>query len=387
MIPIKYNIRYLVRRWTSTLMTALTFALVVSVFIIVEALASGLERAFVSTGDPLNILVLRPGVQSEMQSSVSLDRYQVIRNFKGIAKDEAGEPLAAPEVVIIVNKPKKQDGKPTNLQVRGVHPQALKIRPQIQIVEGRMFKPGLREVIVSRSVAGRFQDMGLESKPHLGKGEWTVVGIFDGKGTAYDSEMWADYQEIMSEFDRNAYSSVVLRAIDTAAVKDLVTLLDEDVRIKLDGKTEVEYYAEQTKSAGPIKAFGAFLAVIMAIGACFAGMNTMYGSVANRVKEIGTLRILGFTPMAVLFSITVESIFLALFGGLIGCAVSYLMMNGVSTGTTNFQTFSEVVFFFAVTPRLMAIGLGFAAAMGFIGGFLPAFAASRTPIIQTMREI
>lgn len=385
LIPIKYNIRYLVTRWTGTLMTALTFALVVGVFVIVMSLAQGLERAFVSTGDPLNVLVMRPGVQSEMQSAVQIERYQIIRNLQGIQKDEKGEPLVAPEALVIVNKPKNPDGKPSNLQIRGIHPQVLKLRPQVQIVDGRWFNPGLREVIVSKSISERFQNMKIGDTPFLGKGPATVVGIFEAGGTAYESEMWMDYQELMQEFNRDAYSTVVVRAIDRAAVSDLKRIVDEDPRLKLEATTEIEYYEKQTASAGPLKAFGSFLSIIMAVGACFAGMNTMYGSVANRSKEIGTLRILGFTPGAIMISFLIESIFLALIGGAAGCAIA-IPMRYVSTGTTNFQTFSEVVFNFAVTPQLMLVGLGFAVIMGAVGGFFPAFSAARQPIILTLKR-
>lgn len=385
-IPIKYNIRYLMRRWSGTLVTVVTFGLVIAVFIIVMSLAQGLERAFVSTGDPLNVLILRPGAQSEMQSSVMISRYQTIRNYRGIARDSAGEPLVAPEVLIIVNKPKNPDGKPSNLQVRGIHPNSLKMRPELKIVEGRMFTPGMREAIVSKSVADRFMDMGLGATPHLGKGPWTVVGIFDAGGTAYGSEMWTDYQELMQEFDRDSYSTVVVRAIDKAAAADLARMVDEDTRVKLEAKTELQYYEEQTTSAGPIKALGAFLATIMAVGACFAAMNTMYANVAGRVKEVGTLRVLGFTRRAILLSFLIESMVLGLIGGLAGCLFS-LPMNGIATGTTNFQTFSEVVFFFTITPELMMNGLVFAVFMGALGGILPAITAARKPIVDALRDV
>jgi len=385
LIPVKYNLRYLVNRWTGTAMTAFTFALVVATFVIVMSLARGIERALATTGDPLNVLVLRPGVQSEGQSSIQIERYQVVRNYPGIAKDATGEPLVAPEVLVLVNKPKQPDGKSTNLQIRGVHPLAFEMRPAVRIVEGRMFRRGLREAIVSRSVSRRFQKMGLGDKPQLGRGQWTICGVFEAKGSAFDSEMWTDYQELMGEFDRDAYSTVVLRAADKAAAASICAMADADPRVKMMVKTEEEYYREQTKTAGPLRAFGVFLAVIMSIGACFAGMNTMYASVANRTREIATLRVLGFSPFAILVSFQIESIALALFGGAIGCLLS-LPINGLATGTTNFETFSEIVFYFTITPGLMAKGMVFAAAMGALGGFLPAFAAARQPILQSLRQ-
>ena len=385
LIPIKYNLRYLANRWPGTLMTALTFALVVATFVIVMSLARGIERALTKTGEPLNVLILRPGVQSEGQSSVGIERYQTIRNLPGIATDETGAPLVAPESLVLVNRPKAPDGRPSNLQIRGVHPVAFKLRPAVRIVEGRTFRPGLREAIVGKSVAHRFLRTDMGDTPQLGRGKWTIVGVFEAEGSAYDSELWADTQEVMEDFDRDSYSTVVLRAKDKAAVESIQKIVDEDPRIKMTAKTEEQYYREQTQTARPLKAFGVFLAIIMSVGACFAGMNTMYASVANRVREIATLRVLGFQPVAILISFQIESIALALIGGAMGCVLS-LPINGLATGTTNFETFSEIVFYFTITPDLMARGLIFAAAMGAAGGFLPAFSAARAPILQSLRQ-
>lgn len=386
-IPLQYNLRYLRTRWTGTLITAVTFGLVVAVFVIVMALAQGLDRAFVTTGDPLNLLIMRPGVQSEMQSNVSIDRYQIIRTLEGIATGADGEPIVAPEVLVVVNKPKLPDGGKSNLQVRGIDLKTLELRPQVRIVEGRMYEPGLREVIASRLVSKRFQGFRLGDTPTLGGGTWTVVGLFDAAGTAYDSEVWCDYEELQQEFDRRGgYSTVVARATDPAAAASLARTIDEDPRLKLEVKTEVQYYSEQTSTSTPLKLFGTFLATVMAIGACFAGMNTMYGNVASRSKEIGTLRVLGYTPVSIVLCFVSESVLLALIGGIFGCLLS-LPMNWVTTGTTNFQTFSEVVFQFAVTPRLMGIALGFAVVMGVVGGLLPAVSAARRPIIDCLSKV
>lgn len=385
LIPVKYNIRYLAKRWTMTLATGSVFAMVVAVFVIIMSLGQGIDRAFKTTGDPLNVIMLRPGAESEGQSSVQIDRYRIIREFRGIAKDEAGEPMVAPDVAVLVNKPKAEDGSPTNLQIRGVHPMAWKLRPKVRVVEGRNFNPGSRELIVSKSVSQRFADFKLGDKPRLGKGTWTVVGLFEAEGTAYESEVWTDYRELMEEFDRDAYNTVVMRAIDEVAAEALIALADEDNRVKLEGKTEFAYYAEQTRSADAIKAFGGFLAVMMSVGACFAGMNTMYATVANRTREIGTLRVLGFTPSSILTAFLLESIGLSIVGGAIGCLLS-LPMNGLATGTTNFQTFSEVVFYFTITPRLLGMGMLFAMLMGIVGGFLPAVQAARSPILASLKR-
>ena len=234
-------------------MTAVTFGLVVAVFVIVMALAQGLDRAFVTSGDALNLLVLRPGVQSEMQSVVTNDQYQIVRNLGGIAQGEDGETLAVPEMLTVVNKPKLPDDEPSNLLIRGTAKEALILRPQVGIVEGRMFEPGLREIVVSELVAKRFRGFGLGDRPRLGRGEWTVVGLFDAAGSAFDSEVWADSQELGQEFDRgNTYSTVVVRATDSAAAASLARAVEDDVRLKLDAKTEVDYYAEQTSASTPL---------------------------------------------------------------------------------------------------------------------------------------
>ncbi len=385
LIPLKYNTRYLVTRWKTTLTTAVTFGLVVATFIIVMSLSEGIEQALNTTGNPLNVIVMRSGAQAEGQSEVSPDQYQVVRNLPGIVRDLEGEPLASPEILSHVNKP-RLNGMTSNLQVRGVSPAAFQLRPAVQIVEGRMMRPGLREAIVARSVSNRFQEFRLGDTPRLGRGRFTVVGIFDAQGTAYDSEIWADCKEVMQEFDRKNYSTVVVRASDRAAVGRIQDEVDKDRRLKLMAQDEEQYYLEQTKTAKPVKAFAVFLAFTMAVGACFAGMNTMYANVASRVKEIGTLRILGFTPVAVMTSFLIESVCLALLGGALGCALS-LPINGLATGTTNFNSFSEIVFCFTITPGLMFKGMVFAAFMGLAGGLPPAWSASRQPVLAALRQV
>lgn len=385
-IPVRYNTRHLATRWKSTCVTAGTFALVVATFIIVMSLARGVDHALRATGEPLNVIVLRPGVESESQSMIGIDAYQTVRSLPGIAQDATGEPRAAPETFALVNKPRAGDGKTTNLQLRGVHLQGIAMRPRVRIVAGRAFQPGLREVVAAASVARRFAGFNIGDHPHLGRGEWTVVGLFDAQGTAFDSEVWADYRELMQEFDRTEYSTVVLRAVDEGAVAAIRKRVEDDKRLKLTAKSEQQYYREQTLTSTPIKAFATFLAVVMAIGASIAGMNTMYASVAGRVQEIATLRVLGFSPAAVLASFLLESIVLALLGGAVGCLLA-LPMNGIATGTTNLETFSEIVFYFTVTPGLMLEGMAFAAVMGAIGGFLPAWSASRQPLLAAMRQV
>ncbi|HNR36053.1 MAG TPA: ABC transporter permease [Candidatus Hydrogenedentes bacterium] len=385
LIPIKYNIRYLAARWRGTMITAATFALVVATFIIVMSLAQGIERALTTTANPLNVIIMRSGVQAEGQSEIGMEQYRIARGVPGVATDENGDTITAPEILAMVNKP-RYNGKMTNLQIRGVERMAFVLRPDVRIVEGRMFRPGLREAIVARTISNRFQGFRLGDTPRLGRGHFTIVGIFDARGTAYDSEVWADAREIMQEFDRERYSTVVVRARDEDAVQRIKDYVDKDPRLKLMAKDEAAYYAEQTKTARPVRAFAMFLAFTMAIGACFAGMNTMYANVANRVREIGTLRILGFTPAAVLASFLIESVCLALIGGAVGC-IAALPINGLATGTTNFDSFTEITFHFTITPQLMLRGMVFAAFMGLFGGFLPAWSASRQPVLAALRQV
>ena len=385
LIPLKYNLRYLCTRWKSTLLTAMTFSLVVATFVIVMSLAQGIKRALTTTGQPLNIIVMRSGAQAEGQSQISREQYGVLRTMPGLAMTPEGESLVAPEVITLVNTTRR-DGKSATLQVRGVHPNAFAMRPAVRIIAGRMMNTGLREALVSRSVSTRFTGYQLGKSVRLGRGEFRIVGVFDAQGTAYDSEVWADYREIMQEFDRTEYSTVLMRAPTRDKVQGIIDQATGNRRLKLLAKDEETYYKEQTKTAQPVQAFAGFLAVTMAIGACFAGMNTMYGNVARRVREIGTLRILGFSRAAILVSFLVESVCLALLGGSMGCLLA-LPINGLATGTTNFNSFSEIVFCFSITPRLMVNGMIFAAVMGIVGGLLPAWSASRQPILAALRQM
>ncbi len=385
LIPLRYNIRYLATRWKSTIITGATFGLVVATFVIVLSLAQGIEHALSNTGDPLNVVVMRAGVQADSQSEIAIDQFQIARNAPGVARDTSGAPLVAPEILALVNKPRK-DGNTSNIQVRGVHPNSFVLRPVVRVTKGRMPRLGLREAIVAQSVANRFADFQVGNVQRLGRGDFTIVGLFEAQGTAYDSELWADANEVMEEFDHPAYSSVVVRATDPAAVAAIRDYVESDPRLKLAAKDERNYYAEQTNTARPVRAFATFLAVAMAVGACFAGMNTMYANVANRTREIGTLRMLGFTPTAVLASFLLESVCLALIGGVLGCLAA-LPLNGVATGTTNFESLSELSFYFTITPGLMLEGMLFAATMGLAGGFLPAWSASRQTVLAALRNV
>ncbi|MGB7623039.1 MAG: ABC transporter permease [Terriglobia bacterium] len=384
-IPITYNIRNLRLRLGATMMTALGIALTVTVALFIMALLSGLKSAFTTSGSPLNVLVLRKGSTAELNSTVTRAQMQDLRYLTGVSQDNRGEPLASGEMVVVIVLPRKNGSGETNVTVRGMTPAGFKLRPTVQLAEGRWFAPGQREVVVSQSIPGRFDNTSLGNTLAFGKGKWTVVGIFNAKGTAHESEIWADVNQMGSDFDRTEYSSVLLKATDAVAADALKHRMSDDQRLKLEGMIEKDYYADQTQSGRPIQFVGTLVAIIMAIGSCFAAMNTMYAAVAYRSREIATLRILGFSRPSILTSFVIESVLLSVLGGLIGI-VLMLPFNGLTTGTSNMMTFSEVVFKLKITPAVASTALGFAIIMGLFGGLAPAWHAARENILTALRD-
>jgi putative ABC transport system permease protein len=377
MIPIRYNLRSIVVRRVGTLMTVLGVGLTVAVFVSILAMVHGLQNTFVGTGEPLNLIVIRQGSQSETNSFFN-------RDIKGIIETMDGVEKVAGEIVVIINKTRVA-GDTSNVMVRGVSAAtSMELRPSVKIVEGRMFNPGLRELVVSRSVSQRFRDAKIGDTLKIGRTTWKVVGIMDASQSAHDSEIWGDYNEIAQEFERPVYSSLLVRVRDQASIKAVQDRIAGDRRVKLDTFGEREFFESQTSSALPLQILGYLVAVIMAIGSCFAVMNTMYAATAYRTREIATLRVLGYRRFSILLSFVFESVLLSVCGGIVGCLLA-LPVNGITTGTTNFTSFSEVVFKFQITPGLMLQGIVFAAVMGGIGGFLPGVRASVTPIVRALR--
>jgi putative ABC transport system permease protein len=385
-IPLKYNLRNLVVRRVSTLMTVFTIALVVAVFIAIMALANGLNAALVSTGTPENIVIIRPGSQTEVNSQVSREGFQVIQTLPGIARDAQGKPMASAEIAALVNLPRRDTGEATNVTVRGVTEAGFAIRPAIKLVQGRMFKPGIGEAIVSRKIAERFSSTGMGEVVRLGRRDWTIVGLFEAGGSAFDSEIWTEANDVADAFERTNYSSVIVRAESLATRDGLVNRIAAEQRLNLEAKPESVYYEEQTSAGAPIRGLGIFVAIVMGFGACFGGMNTMYAAVAVRTREIGTLRALGFSKASIMTSFVIESVIIALIGGAVGCVLA-LPVNGIATGTMNFRTFSELAFSFRITPDLVASALIFAAVLGLLGGLLPSRFAARMPITKALREM
>jgi putative ABC transport system permease protein len=384
-IPIIYNIRNLKVRSGATVMTALGVALTVAIAIFIMMLLSGLNEAFHSTGNSLNVMALRKGSDSELTSFMSNDTFLALKTLPGVARDKDDQPLVSGEMVVAVVLPRNNGTGETNVVVRGISSTAFKMRPEIKITEGRWFKEGQHEIVVSSSVSKRFAHTKIGEAVSFGKSPWTVVGIFDASGTAYDSEIWGDINQMKTDFDRPGYSSAVIRATDDVAADSLAKRLADDQRIKLDGILETAYYAKQTRSGMFIQFIGTIVAIIMAVGSSFAAMNTMYAAVAYRGREIATLRVMGFNRPSILTSFVFESLLLSVLGGAVA-VVLMLPFNGLTTGTSNMMTFSEVVFHMRITPQIVATAILFSAFMGLIGGLAPAWHASRQDILAALRD-
>ena len=385
-IPLDYNLRNLRVRWRSTLATVVGIALVVAVFIFVRALAHGMESTYVNTGDERNLIVLRKGSTAESNSQLSREEARRIKYLDGIVRDEHGEPLASAEIIVLILLERTGGRGTANVLVRGIGPATLALRPQIRITEGRMLRPGLHACIVSRRIAERFAHCRVGQSFQSGKTTWHVVGIFDARQTAYESEIWVDADEARSVFRRDFYGSVLVRPVNAIAAESLKRRMLADRLLNIKVLSETEYYREQTQSAGLFQFLAWFLAIIMTIGAAFAAMNTMYAAVGGRTREIGTLRVLGFRRRQIYASFLLESVMLSLLGGALGCMLS-LLCNFVSTGTFSQTTFAEVAFQFQVTPRMMGAGMLFALVMGVLGGLLPARLAARKPMLDALRAV
>ena len=384
-IPISYNVRNLILRKGLTIMTAMGITLTVTTAIFLMALIAGLNRAFVSSGNPLNVMVLRKGSEAELTGGFDRSLFPILTSLPGVAKGKNGEPLASGELVVVIVLPRKDGTGEVNVTVRGMMPAGLEMRPGAKLVEGRWFEPGQREVVVSKSIRSRFAHANIGDSMEFGKGSWKVVGVFDAGGSAYESEIWGDVNQEASDFDRReGLSSAYLRATDPIAADALKNRVSDDQRLKLEGFIETDYYAKQTSSGTPIKIIGYVVGIIMAVGSIFAAMNTMYAAVAYRGREIATLRVIGFSRPAILTSFVLESLLLALLGALVGI-VLMLPFNGMETGTSNAVTFSEVVFALRITPQVAGYAVVFALIMGLIGGLAPAWHAARQNILNALR--
>ena len=385
-IPLAYNLRNIVQRPVATLTTALGVAFTVAILIGALALASGFQAALLETGSDDNLLVLRKGADSEISSGITRDGANILRAIPDVAAGPDGRPLVSAELVVVTNKERLGQKGSSNVTVRGVDAGSLTLRDRVKIVEGRMFTPGTDEVIAGSRIARRFANSAVGDRIRFGQREFTVVGHFSAAGSAFESEIWGDNPVLMPALQRDdVFQSLTFRMRDPARFAALKKELEADPRLQIQLKRESEFYDEQSGLLSrAILPLGIFITIIMAVGAVFGAMNTMYAAVGSRTREIATLLVLGFSPFAIMVSFVFESVFLALIGGLIGCLIA-LPINGITTSTTNFQSFSEVAFAFRITPAALATGMIFAAAMGLVGGFLPALRAARQTIASSLR--
>lgn len=386
MIPLKYNTRNLRVRWMTTLMTVLGTGLVVWAMVLTFGLTDGLQHALRISGHPLDLIVLRKGANDETGSSVTTKQAQELATLEGIARNDQGLPMCSAEYVTILTKPRRNNGGTTNLIVRGVQEIGRELRPDFQIVQGRDLKSGVNEAITSVNMARRFENLALGEKLEINQVQFTVVGYFEAGGSSAESEVWTDIRDLTSaRRTPEGITSVNLRARDESALAGLIKRIRDDKQFNLKPVEETKYFEDQMTSAIFIRFVGYVIAVFLTMGAMFAAANTMFAAVAARSREIGTLRALGFRRGSILMSFLLESVLICLLGGILGCLAT-LPFNGLSTGTANWATFSEITFSFRFGPTVLLQGILMALLMGLVGGLFPAIRAVRLNIVSALRD-
>jgi putative ABC transport system permease protein len=384
-IPFSYIFRNLWTRKITTLLTAGGMALVVFVFAAVLMLDAGLRKTLVSTGSFDNAILLRQSAQTEIQSAVYRDQASLIETLPEVAHGIDGAPLVSKETLVLTQIPKRGSDRPQNVVVRGLPAMGVQLRPQVKIVDGRMFRPGTSEIIVGKSIAEGFEGVDIGQRQRFAGREWTVVGTFDGGKSGFDSEVWGDVEQMMQAFRRTAYSSVIVRLRERGEFEALKNRIAGDQRLILDVKQEPLFYEEQSKTLSQfISVLGITLSVIFSIGAMIGAMITMYAAVASRTSEIGTLRALGFRRSSILAAFLIESVLLALVGGVMGLILASFLQAFTIT-TMNWQSFSQLAFGFYLTPKIIVTTLLFSVFMGLVGGFLPSVRAARLEIVDSLR--
>lgn len=387
-IPLIYNLRSLRERWTSSLVAVLGIAGTVGVFVAVLSLARGFKATVVSSGSPGNAIVMRAGATSEMTSAVGLDDVHAIENAPDVAR-AGGEALISPEVVVIASFPLKSTGTNAGVQIRGVSRRALAVHDRIKIAAGRLFNPGLSELVIGRNVERTYEGFRMGQTVSFGGGTWTVVGVLDAGGSGFDSEIWCDANILSQIYKRpqNIFQSVTVRLNSPAALAGFKDSLTTDPRLNLQVDRETDYYEKESRQlTSLITVLGGLVAIVMGIGAVFGALNTMYSAVAQRAREIATMRAVGFGAGSVVTSFLFEALCVAFLGWLLGC-ICILPLNGLTTATMNFQTFSQIAFAFRITPLVLCAGLVFALLMGVVGGVPPAIRAARARIAIALREL
>ena len=387
-IPVIYNLRSVRARWNSAVVAVLGIAGTVGVFVAMLSLANGFKATLVSSGSPGNARVMRAGAGAEMNGALPLEQVKVLEDAPGVARGSNG-PLITPEVVVIAPFPMRSTGTDANVQIRGVSSKALEVRSQIKIVEGRLFRPGLTELVVGHNASRTYSGLTVGNTVSFGGGKWNIVGIFDAGGSAFDSEVWCDSHVLNQIYHRpeNVFNSVTVHLTSPGALRQFKDSASSDPRLTVDVSSEIEYYDKQSQGLTTlIKILGSIVAVVMGIGAVFGALNTMYSAVAERSREIATMRALGFGGPSVVVSFVIEALLISLLGGALGC-LAVFPLNGLTTGAMNLQTFSHVAFAFRVTPVLMVMGIIFALIMGVVGGIFPALRAARRPVAEALRSL
>ena len=387
-VPVSYNFRSIRARWTSTIVAVLGIAGTVGVFVAMLSLAKGFKSTLVASGSPGNALVMRAGSASEMLGGITLDSVRIVQDAPGVAHDSTG-PLVTQEVVGVVPIPLISTGTDANVQVRGVSPNVMQIRTFVKLAQGQMFQPGLSQMIVGKNATKTYSGLKLGDTVSLGGGHWQVVGVFDAGGSSFDSEIWCDAKILSQVLQRpaNIFQSATVHLTSPAAFQQFKDSVTSDPRLNVDAVREIDYYAKQsTTMTRLITVLGGIVALIMAVGAVFGALNTMYSAVAERGREIATMRALGFSTTNVLLSFLFEALLISIVGGILGC-IAVLPLNGLTTSTMNFQTFSNLAFAFKITFDLLLMGILFALIMGVLGGLLPAIRASIRPVAVALREL
>ena len=381
------NVRTLPQRPGSSAVAVVGIAAVVAVFAGVLSMASGFEKTVAGSASPGTAIILREGVTTELTSGLGLEQTRIIADAPGVARGEDGQPIASAELFVIVDLKKKAGGN-ANAALRGIQPGAYAVRDGLEIIEGRALEPGRNELLVGRAAAAQFEGLDVGSSMKFGQTEWQVVGVFAANGSIFESELWSDVKVLQPAYRRgNTFQSVRVKLDSAASIDEFTSVLASDPRVQVDVRSEQAYFAEQAEPVVRfIRLVGYPLAILMAIGAIFAALNTMYSSVSARAREIATLRAIGFGPIPLALATLVESAVLALLGGVLGGAVAYVGLNGY-TGSTMDQSFSQIVFNFAVTPELLRQGMVAALVVGLIGGLFPAVRAARVPVATALREL
>jgi ABC-type antimicrobial peptide transport system permease subunit len=382
-----YSLRNLLTRRLTTILTALGMALVVFVFASIIMLAEGLRKTLVETGSSDNVVVLRKSAETEVQSRIDRHQASILETLPEIALGEEGQRLIAKELLVLITMQKKKSDSIANVVIRGIGKHSLSLRPQVKLVTGRLPRWGTSEIVVGQSVAKRFKNSGIQQKLFFAMRSWNIVGIFDAGDTGFSSEIWGDADQLMQSFRRQTYSSVIFRLRYANLFQGLKEFISKDPRLTLSILREKDYYLKQSETMATfLRILGISLTLIFSIGAVVGAMITMFAAVANRTSEIGTLRALGFQRKSILYAFLLESLILGFFGGCAGLFFASLLQF-ITVSTMNFQTFSELAFSFSITPGIIIKSMAFAIFMGFAGGLLPAFRASRMNIVDSLREV